>query len=713
MKWNKPPLDTESVREISRRFETDLLTAAILVRRELTVGEHLPFWLENDLRYLHDPFLFEDMPEAVERILAASEEGERVLVFGDRDVDGITSTVVMVQTLRELGLDVSWKVPEGDDSYGLTMDVVEEFAAEDGTLIVTVDCGITSSAEIQRGLELGVDTIVVDHHNLQGDLPPAVAIINPKVGDGYPFDGLCACAVTAKVRQALRASQTELFQQELTLVNARPLNDTILVEVVSLENGIEVDRLSEVLVPGVANLQSSRLGPFLLGRTLVAMDVPLQQRLLQRALGGSVEVYLLDLADQIRELFPALAGKSLLELIAGSKLARYQSAPPEEIDALVALYQSVVNARFPQIRESLQEVLDLVAIATLADMMPMTDENRLLVRWGLDRLNTNPRPSLAVLLTTLGLSGRPVASRDVGWNISPVINASGRMGTPGKAVELLLSEDLPQQQALAKEIVELNKLRRKVGETGWRSVLSKVDQALERGQGKVIALYDPEVHRGVTGIIAGRLSRRFNVPAIVLTAVGEVAIGSVRSARGFMATRFLHNFDDIFEKWGGHDEAAGFNLPTSRLDAFWERFDGVAASVEISDEAEAELEIDAELPPKYLTPSLEEVVRRFEPYGQANRELRFLARNVVLEEAQLIGKEQDHLRMLVAGGGFKWPAVFWGGAPRVPRDFAVKDRLDVVFEFTRNYYNGNDTVQLVVVDARRSERQLTEGPATA
>lgn len=713
MKWNKPALDGDAVRHLSRAFDLDLLTAAILVRRGVTVPQELPFWLEEDLRYLHEPFLFEDMPEVVDRIRAAREEGERVLVFGDRDVDGITSTVVMVQTLREMGIEADWRVPEGDDAYGLTMEVVEEFASTDGTLIITVDCGITSVEEIQRALELGVDTIVVDHHNPQGELPPAVGIINPKVGDSYPFDGLCGCAVAAKVRQALAAADTAAYQQDITLITARPLDETIQVDVIAVDHGVEVDRLSEVCVPGVASLEGSRLLPFLQGRALVTLDAPLQQRLLQRAFGATVEVYLQDLAEHVGELFPALAGRSLPQLLAGSRLARYRHGGIDEADTLLALYRSIVTARFPVIRESLEGVLDLVAVATLADMMPMQDENRLLVRWGLHRMNTAPQPALASLLATVGLKERKIHSRDVGWQISPVINASGRMGTPGKAVQLLLSQDPVEQEALAREIVELNKQRRKVGDAAWKAVLPRAEDALEKGQGKIITLHAPEVHRGVTGIIAGRLSRRYNVPAMVLTTVGDAVVGSVRSARGFMATGFLHRFDNILEKWGGHDEAAGFHLPVDRLPQFWDLLSGAVGEIEIQDRGEPELDIDAELPVKYLKPELEEVVHRFEPYGQQNRELRFLARRMVLEEAQYIGRDQDHLRMLLAGGGYRWPAVCWGGAERYPRDVAVGDRLDVVFEFTRNYYNGNNTIQLVVLDMRRSDVQLTEEAAPA
>ncbi|TVR69417.1 MAG: single-stranded-DNA-specific exonuclease RecJ [Spirochaetaceae bacterium] len=709
MKWTKSPVDTERVKSIARRYDLDLLAAAILVRRSATEPATLPYWLESDLRYLHDPFLFEDMPELVDRVMLARDEEERVLVFGDRDVDGITSTAVMVDTLQSFGINVQWQVPEGDDSYGLTLEAVEEFARNDGSLIITVDCGVTSIAEIERALELGIDTIVVDHHNPPGELPPAVAIIDPKVGDTYPFDGLCACAVVAKVRQALALAQTEVYGQSATLLNARPLNDAIMVDVIALENGLEVDRLSEALVPGVARLSTSRLEPFLLGRTLACYDEPLQRRLLQQALGPGVDIYMVDLADSVRELFPALGEKSLLEMREGSRLARYTTQPAEEIDVLLALYQAILHGRFPAIRGALDSVLDLVALATLADMMPIVNENRTLVKLGLERLNVEPQPGLAMLLRVLKLNGRKITSRDVSWLISPVINASGRMGTPSQAVKLLLSREKEEQERLAQGIEKQNRERRRVGEEGWRSILPRVEESLQRGDGKIIVLHEPEIHRGVTGILAGRLSRRYNVPATVLTSVGEHAVGSIRSARGFVATEFLQKFSDILDKWGGHDEAAGFNLLSLRLEDFWERMKAVLPDLVLEEEQEAEILVDAELPARYLNPRLEELVARFEPYGQANPELRFLARKMVLEELQIIGKEQNHLKMLLAGGGYKWPALYWGAAERVARDFQRTDRVDVVFEVTWNHYNGNATLQLLVVDMARSPEQLSMG----
>lgn len=709
MTWRKAPIDSQAVQTLSTQFGIDLLSAAVLVRRGVHSGAELPYYLETDLRYLHSPMLFEAMPDVLQRLFQARDEGERVLVFGDRDVDGITATAVMVRTLRELNIETWWEVPEGDATYGLSRAAIDRHAERSGSLIVTVDCGITNGDEIDYALSLGIETIIVDHHNPHDSLPAAVAIINPKVEEGYPFDGLCGCTLAAKVRQALALGATEVFGEELTLINVRPVRDALIVDAIALEHGVEVDRVSEALVPGVARLESTRLEPFLIGRSIVCFDAPLQTQLLGRALGKGVDIYLIDLAPELARTFPQLARKSLPELRAASRLLKYSGGESGEVDVLLALYQTLVRERFPAITEALLEVSDLVALATIADMMPLRNENRTLVRVGLDRIGgSHANPGLAALIAQIGLAGKRLSSRDLSWSISPAINATGRMGQPSTAVNLLLASDDGERRELARQVDGLNKQRRKVGEDGWQAVRLRAGESLAANADKAIVVHEPSIHRGVTGIIAGKLARRFGVPAAVITSVDDVAIGSVRSMRGFVATGFLAQLDDILERWGGHNEAAGFHLKIERLPEFWQRIKELTPRIELAARDDDAIEVDAEVPSKYLTPDLERVVHLIEPYGSGNPQLRFLARKMVVEEASVIGKQQDHVRLLLAGAGYKWPAVYWGAAERLGGDFGLRDRVDVVFEFSKNYFNGRETIQLVIVDLARSSEQVAE-----
>ena len=237
MKWEKRDISPDLVKNISAKYGCDLLTASILARRDIVSGEEIKFFLENDPRHLLNPFELPGMEDAVERILAAKEEGEKILIFGDRDVDGISATALLTGYLNSIGMDVSVRLPSGDEPYGLSIATVEEFAAAYGTLIITVDCGISNFEEVIRASELGVDVIITDHHNPQEEIPAALTIVNPKIGSSYPWRDLAGCGVAYKLVSALRfAQKSELYGQYICLLNTRPVKDAWVIEIAKMRN---------------------------------------------------------------------------------------------------------------------------------------------------------------------------------------------------------------------------------------------------------------------------------------------------------------------------------------------------------------------------------------------------------------------------------------------------------------------------------------------
>ena len=704
MKWTKRQVDPGLVREFAARFKVALLPAAIFVRRGLTDPIQLRYFFEDDLRFLHNPFLLDEMGDAVDRILSAVSEGERVHVFGDRDVDGVTGTVLMTETLRNLGLEVSWAVPMGDAPYGLTREVVDDCVAADVTLLVAVDCGTTNADEIQYAAAQGIDTIVVDHHNPQGDRPPAVAIVNPKLPDSsYPFDGLCACALVSKVRYALGIARSDIYNQPICLLNVRPGNESLILDVIKMENLIEIDRISENLMPGVLDVEHSRLGDFLLGVQILVYDAPSQQRLLQQAFGENVDIHVIDVAPELWKQFPSLEGKSLLRLRGQSRQVRYGGGEPSEIEAFSSLFQTFVLRKEEDLQSDLQEALDLVCLATLADMMPMRDENRILVARGLNQMTESPRGGLRELLERQKLLGKKIDTRDVGWSISPVLNAAGRMGEPDKAVSLFLAADDIQRAAAADQIIELNNQRRKIGDAGWQLVQDQARSSHEKHEGKFLIVSSDQINRGVTGILAGKLARQYKATAAVVTVMAGRAVGSVRSARGLVATDLLAGCDDLLLDWGGHDAAAGFRLDLERLPELETRLQGLIKSIPLVQAEDDDIAVDAELPLDFLNPELGKVVELFAPFGQDHPPLTFLARRLGVADITIIGKNEDHVRLLLESGRHKWPAVFWGAADRVRIDFAKGDTVDAVFQLGTNFYQSRETQQLTILDIRPSE----------
>lgn len=706
MIWNKKEVGREIVRELTGRYGCDALTASILARRAIVEGADILFYLEDDLRYVHNPFLFTAMEDAVDRILDARDEGEKVLIFGDRDVDGITSTTLLYQALTDMDIDVRWKVPCGNDAYGLSIDAIQEHADLYGTLIITVDNGISCVEEIAHAATLGIDVIVVDHHNAQDVLPPAVAIINPKMeNSGYPFRDLAGCAVVWKLICALRFAQLELYKQSVCLMNVRPANESWIIEAVKIVNMTEIDRISETIVPGMVSISQTRLLPFLQGQQIFVWDASIQRKQLEKIFGKGVEFQFLDIAPEISKVIPAVRGMSLLKLKDLSKIARYQDKPVSELDGFLNIFITFVQRHHAIYGKREAEELQLVALGTLADLMPLTNENRILVKQGMSALNTAPRAGIAELLARQNLAGKKVGTTDIAWQISPAINATGRMGKPTVAVELLLSADQTERNTLSAQVIQMNTDRKQMGSDSWTVVEPLARNSLERFSGKLVCAASGDIHRGITGIMANRLSSCFSVPAIVICYMEDnTAVGSMRSSRGLHLSNILEPCADLFIDHGGHAFAAGFSLHRSKMDEFLSRLERLARDIVFPDTAEGEeIDIDAELPREYMTPALLDLADRFEPYGEGNSQLIFLARNMKIISADIMGKtEKQHVKLTFDCGAFKWPAIFWQAADRLGRDFSVNDTVDAVFSVSRNTFNGAETPQMILQDVQKA-----------
>ncbi len=703
MSWKKKAVVSGDVREISNKYSIDLIIASILERREASGKEDIKFYLESDLVYLHNPFLFEDMEIAVDRILQAVEEGEKVRIFGDRDVDGITSTVLLHECLEEMGIQVSWCLPVGDEPYGLTKEGVRKFAEENGTLIITVDCGISNNAEIAFAASLNVDTIVVDHH-LSGDiLPPALALINPKIeGCGYPFHNLAGCGVVAKLIWALRFSKTDLYKQELVLLHAEPGNGTVIIQAAKFENLVEIDRLTEEIVPGLLKLESSRLADFLVGHPILVYNQDLEHKQLRIAFGDTVDIHLVDTAPEIWKIFPALKGKSLIRLMGISRSLLYKVGELQEIDAFISLFSSFIKMKNPSLSTEYRKILDLVAIGTIADLMPMKNENRILVKNGMAQLNSGSRAAMVSFLTEQNLIGKKLSTTDIGWQISPVFNAAGRLGVPQIAARLLLSHDAEEREKLSKELIKLNKERKKIGEGAWDRMFPKAVKSMEEHNNKLIVLNDKKLHRGITGIISARLMNFYHVPSIVIAHLEDKLIGSIRSNKMLNAKEFLSQFEDILIDFGGHPRAAGFSIKKHNLEILLKRIYQASHNLGVS-RAEDILFIDAEIPSSYMNPDLIKIVELLEPYGEEHRPLQFLLRDAVIEELSIMGNsEPKHVKLLIKSGSYKWPAVFWRAGERLDSDFSRGDLVDLVFRLGRNYFRNTETLQLTILDLARA-----------
>ncbi|MDR2489915.1 MAG: single-stranded-DNA-specific exonuclease RecJ [Spirochaetaceae bacterium] len=754
MKWNKKEISTELVNDIAQRYGCDKLTASIFARRGILDGKSIRYFLEDDKRHFHNPFELSGMEDAVEKILSLIEEGGKILIFGDRDTDGVTSTAILVRYLRGIGADVSWRLPAGEEPYGLSIAAVEAFAQEYGSLIITVDCGISNHAEIERAAELGLDVIVTDHHEPRGSVPPAFAVINPKLRDErgrfiYPFQALAGCAVAYKLTQALDfAKKSSLFNQQICLLNTRPGNGgSWIIEVLKLRNFVIIDALTETLVletPVVDNTDAgkdaeneaaggknaeneaagagksagkrgaasgghiavgvTRLPAFLEGQHIYTWSVEDREKDLALIFGAGVEFGLFDIAPEAARLIPSTAGKSLLRLKEMSRLRRYGEEPPAELDVFYNIFRALFQKGEGIFEDTDPALIQLAMIGTMADIMPLEDENRLIVRHGLAALHTRAADGIADLIFWLNLTGSPLDAANISWKIAPLLNSAGRMGNAALAVELLLETDAQRRGELAAQLIEVNNERKKCTERAVDTLFPAAEKSLPEYGGKLVFAAGAEIPRGVTGLTANRFCGCFKTPAIVVSITDGIATGSIRSVRGYNVQSLFDQTCDLFIDCGGHDFAGGFSLEMANWEPLLERLKKIALAMELNDEDDEDLlDIDAELPLSFLEPGILAIVDAFQPFGTGNAALTFLARGLKIIDLNFMGRQEaKHVKLTLDAGKNKWPAMYWNAAEKVNAEWTLNDTVDAVFKLTRNYFAGKVTPTLIIEDMRRS-----------
>lgn len=706
--WFKKQISKTQVESVSKKYSLDPITASIMVRRGITSGRDILYYIEDDLRFQHSPFMFAAMEDAVDRILDAKEENEKVLIFGDRDVDGVTSTTVLYDCLSSMGIDVSYKLPGGDDAYGLSIQAVEEFAANYGSLIITVDCGISNNAEIAKAAELGLDVIVVDHHNAPETLPSPAIIIDPKTeNSGYPFPDISGCAVVYKLVSAIRFSQSSWYKQDVTLLNVNKENSA--VECVKVRNLVPVSRLTQTIDQNTASLSDTNLPSYLQGQLLLAWDAKTLSQDLQSLFGDGAQFNLVDIREEAAKLFPKFASMTLTQLKGMSKMAKYGDHEPTEIGGFYNIFvtwvQKSLAKDFPSFAQAEEKDLQLVALAALADIMPMKNENRIFVKNGLKSINSGRiRPGLRELMAELNLTGKRINSIDLSWVVVAHLNAAGRLGQPELAAKLFITDSQNERLETAKQIIELNAERKQLCVDAWNYAGIQAKASIPLHSNKLCVVIDERINRGVSGILAGRLVSTYNVPAMAVTIVDGIAIGSMRSCRDYDVTQFLNKMDDLFINHGGHNFAAGFSFKRERLAEFEERIKTLSSEIKLGDTKDTGGDIDAEIPAQYLTPALLDISDRFEPYGEENPQLLFMAKNIRVASGQRMGKgEKMHLKITVDCGKYKWPCIFWNEGERLGRDFNVGDRVDFIFRVERNVFNRIETPQINLVDIKKSD----------
>ncbi len=540
------------------------ITSQLLINRGISDIQQAERFLSSTLSDIRSPLGMKGMKEGVERVLKALHNKEKIAIYGDYDVDGITSTSILLMFLKLAGANVSYYIPERiAEGYGLNADAISKLAERGVALLITVDCGISDHAELKLAKELGMDVIVTDHHEVPDYLPPAYAIINPKQsGCPFPFKNLAGVGVAFNFIIALRASlRDEGFWKE--------------------------------------------------------KEVP-----------------------------------------------------------------------------NLKEYLDLVALGTIADVVPLVDENRIFVKYGLMELTASTKPGIIALKEVSGLNDVPINAGMVGYRLAPRINAAGRVGKGVDGVRLLTSESYDEAASIAKLLDDGNKERQGLEEVILREATGMVESGLISDR-KSIVLASENWHPGVIGIVASRIAEKYYRPTVMIALKNGIGKGSARSIHSFMLYEGLKECSHLLNEFGGHDYAAGLSINEENIEKFREEFERVASGKLSDEDMLPEMDIDAAMDLNEVTEALINELDNLAPFGEANPEPLLCSTGLGIADCKVVGN--NHLKMRVKQGRTVRDAIGFGMGNL---NLSPGINLDTAFIPQINLWNGGKSIQLKLKDVR-------------
>lgn len=715
--YTKNSLSADRLETLLDNYTLDPITASILVRRGLDTSENLKYFiLQNNEATFNSPFCFNDMEVFVDRVKKAIDNHEKVYLFGDRDTDGITSLTIMNDYLQKCGLETYVNLPTGSENYGLALSVVDEVKEKACTLLITVDCGITAKESVDLFNQNGIDVLIVDHHlppEKKEDLPSALAIIDPKLPDsGYPFDGLSAAGVVSKCVKALELSRhTQHYNVPYYLFTTElgKTRNSVILSLMIVKNLHEEERyIEEWALDGKNNPLDSEIMRLLtdgFGRVCVYKLDDMISLLSSTFLGELNLPRFMELRMRIVKYFPEYRRDSLFEIANKLNYHKMLSRGSALLDTFYYLFVNCLAKSLAGFQNTVRDCLDLAAISTIADLMPLTNENHNIVKVGLQLINNHPRLSLLPFLSQKALLMRPINSIDVSFYISPVINSAGRMGDSRLALDEIMSKDKEEIDVLSRRLFELNDERKKTGDEAWTVIKPLAEESIRKNSGKFVFVVSSEIPRGFTGLSASKALHVYNAPCVIISLQDDIASGSIRTPNNINALEFIQNFSDILSDFGAHQCAGGFTLDKNRIGELEEAMcERAAVLFDPSLLGEETLIVDAELDGETVSPSLLNVCDFFAPYGSGNPALIFLIHNLVVERADCFDcKGVLGLRLTLSNGRISFSAIGWSHGDKLNKDFVLGDKVKILTYVEKNYFRGNCTMQFNLIDIEREE----------
>jgi len=555
--------DAETVEALSQILKIDKILSNLLVQRKINTFDEAREFFRPRIEDLHNPFLMADMDKAVDRLEKALSEGEKILIYGDYDVDGTTSVALVYSFLKPIYSNIGYYIPDRyDEGYGVSIEGID-FAHKNGySLIIALDCGIKAIKKVDYANEKHIEFIICDHHTPGETLPKAAAILNPKREDcNYPFKELSGCGVGFKFVQA---------------------------------------------------------------------------------------------------------------------------------------YAQRKNIPF----ENLTPLLDLVAVSIASDIVSINGENRVLSYFGLEQLNKQPRIGLKSVIKISGLEGKQITVSDSVFKIGPRINAAGRIDRGSRAVDLLIAQTQEDANSIADKIDDLNTERKDLDHNHTEEAINFIKSDEKLINRKTTVVFNPEWHKGVIGIVASRLTETFYRPTVVLTESDGMVSGSARSVFGFNLYNAIEACADLLENFGGHMYAAGMTMKRENLEKFQEQFERVVSETITEEELTPQIDIDAKINFKDITPKFYRILRQMEPFGPENMTPIFLTDTVYdTGESRLVGKNLEHLKLELTQKGVKMAGIGFSLAKHLEIIKSGKP-FKICYNVEENDFRGSKSLQIMVRDIK-------------
>lgn len=556
--WQMREEDSAGKKRLLEDISVSPIIAQLLINRDIRTVKDAKSFLRPSLLNLHDPFLMRSMKQAVSRIRRAIRDKEKILVYGDYDVDGISATALLSAVLKRLKADVDTHIPSRlEDGYGLNKKIISSIHKKGIDLLITADCGITAIPEVKMLNSLGMDIIITDHHTPAKELPDTDIILNP-LQDGCPYP--------------------------------------------------------------------------------------------DKNLAGVGVVF---------KLASGLLGKD---------------------------------------DNWLYEQLDLVCLGTVADIVPLIGENRILVKNGLKELTHTKKEGLKALIKESYLKGRDMTSYHVGYILAPRINAAGRLGRPEASLDLLLTDKPEQASELAKILSQENKNRQKMEDVVLRQAMARIEGEIDFTQQRVIVLEDDNWHKGIIGIVASRIVDRFYRPTVMISMDGDEGKGSCRSIKNFNLFNALSECSDFLKRYGGHKYAAGLTIDKERLNDFKDKINRIAHERILAEDLIPSIKIDTEISISSLNRDLLEDLDRLAPFGFGNPRPLFSSRDLSIKNIPQILRRST-LKMWVTDGKTTAEAIGFNMADSLPSN-PLKQRIDLAYSCDLNTYKGITSIKLQIKDMR-------------